>query len=100
MNLLDWLSNWYQQWCNGEWEHDYGIVITTLDNPGWNVTIELIDTGLTLPDEEWKLFELSENDWYGYKVENNTFIASGDPLKLEFIIQLFKDKIDLLEHSN
>ncbi len=32
--------------CDGEWEHDYGIKIETLDNPGWLVSIDLLGTDL------------------------------------------------------
>ncbi|MFE2849501.1 Imm53 family immunity protein, partial [Streptomyces scopuliridis] len=33
--LLDWLQNWYTQQCDGDWEHEWGVKIATLDNPGW-----------------------------------------------------------------
>lgn len=92
--MLDWLENWYLSNCNGDWEHDYGVKISTLDNPGWEVTIELIGTDLELPDEEWVYKENAENDWYGYKIVGNVFNASGDPKKLGFLISIFKNKIE------
>jgi hypothetical protein len=33
-DLLEWLMRWYAAHCDGEWEHTYGVVIDTLDNPG------------------------------------------------------------------
>ena len=44
MNLFEWLSKWYSSMCVDEWEHFYGIKIETLDNPGWIVTIDLLET--------------------------------------------------------
>jgi hypothetical protein len=92
--MINWLENWYLNMCDGDWEHDYGITIKTLDNPGWDLTIDLINTGIEFNDEKWNLVEKSETDWYGYKVTNNVFNASGDPQKLNFIISLFKEKIE------
>lgn len=92
---IQWLEEWYSNNCNGDWEHDYGITITTIDNPGWDITIDLADTIFDLPNEDWKLIKESESSWYGYKVTNNVFNASGDPKRLNFLIQLFKRKIEV-----
>ncbi len=42
--VLNWISNWYQEQCNGEWEHSFGIKIGTIDNPGWEVNIDIEET--------------------------------------------------------
>jgi hypothetical protein len=94
--MIDWLENWYSENCDGNWEHDFGIKINTLDNPGWEVIIDLTDTGKILPDEEWRMFEINSNDWYGYKIKNNTFNAAGDPKKLNLLLNLFREKVSLL----
>jgi hypothetical protein len=36
-DLLPRLSRWYAAHCSGEWEHQYGVSIQTIDNPGWLV---------------------------------------------------------------
>ncbi|MFE6026463.1 Imm53 family immunity protein [Streptomyces niveus] len=43
---LDWLRNWYAQQCDGEWEHERGVRIATIDNPGWTVSIDLEESEL------------------------------------------------------
>ena len=91
--MIDWLQEWYISQCNGEWEHDFGVKIETIDNPGWEITIDLEGTNYILLDKEWIIYEKSRNDWYGYKIANNTFNAAGDPSKLSFLISLFKDII-------
>ena len=37
MGPLEALAAWYSGNCNGTWEHQYGVEISTLDNPGWQV---------------------------------------------------------------
>lgn len=91
--MIEWLENWYSNQCNGNWEHDFGVKINTLDNPGWEITIDLTDTEIILVDEEWKIYQKNDQDWYGYKICDNVFNAAGDPKKLNFIISLFKEKI-------
>ena len=93
MTNLFWIQEWYKRQCNGDWEHDYGIRIETLDNPGWSISIDTTDSENFLSDLEWVLFELSEDNWYGYKVSNGTFEGSGDPTKLDKLIELFKELI-------
>lgn len=42
MNALEWLTSWYKTQCNGDWEHSYGIEISTIDNPGFMNVLCLI----------------------------------------------------------
>lgn len=89
-DILKWLQDWYLSQCNEDWEHSYGIKIDTVDNPGWHVTIDLKETSIENLYMKYTLVEKSENDWYGYKVENSQYIATGDPLKLHLILEIFK----------
>ena len=38
INGIHLIDNFYRHYCNGQWEHDYGITIQTCDNPGWLLT--------------------------------------------------------------
>ena len=40
------LQAWYIAQCDGAWEHTYGIKIETLDNPGWMLRVDLVETEL------------------------------------------------------
>lgn len=44
--ILIWIQDWYEAQCDGDWEHDYGVEINTLDNPGWMVKVDLTGTSL------------------------------------------------------
>jgi hypothetical protein len=46
MDIFEWMENCDLSMCDGEWEHYYGVKIDTLDNPGWIVQIDIMDTGL------------------------------------------------------
>ncbi len=93
-NLLNWLENWFESQSDGDWEHHYGIKIETIDNPGWSVTIDLNYTNFENLDIDYKLYELSEDDWYGVSVKNKIFKGVGDINKLEFLILKFKEIIE------
>jgi hypothetical protein len=62
-NPISWLQNWYTTQCDGDWEHDYGITIGTLDNPGWYVVINLVKTPLEAAAFEPVQKHRSDEDW-------------------------------------
>lgn len=98
--MINWIQNWFQNQCNSDWEHDYGIKIETLDNPGWSIEIDLNDTNLNICPQEWRLVEISNTNWIGYKVDNNIYFASGDTKKLELLILIFKMIVENGEVEN
>lgn len=89
--MLEWLQKWYLENCDGDWEHCYGIKIGTLDNPGWSIDIDIIDSDL----EDKKFTEISiqrsEYDWIYCNVVNSTFRGRGGPKNLEELIRTFRD---------
>jgi hypothetical protein len=83
------IENWYLSNCNGDWEHQYGVTIESLDNPGWRVFIDLTGTKLEQIDfEEINNIE-SESEWIVCKVENNKFIGADGPHNLNEILSIF-----------
>ena len=87
------LQNWYATQCNGDWEHSYGIEITTLDNPGWSLQIQLYET--ELQDVELAEIQLdrSEQDWLfcSLNPEKTIFHAACGPHNLVEVLQIFND---------
>ena len=92
MKNLIWIQNWFESNCDGEHEHQ--IKILTVDNPGWNVIIEFENSTMNIEDSEWILVDNGDADWYGWKVTNGVFEASGDVKKLDFLFSIFKKMID------
>ncbi|PSQ81697.1 MAG: hypothetical protein BRD46_01430 [Bacteroidetes bacterium QS_8_68_15] len=84
------LSRWYADACDGDWEHQFGIEIESLDNPGWAVRIDLAGTSLageTLSSEQR---DVSEEDWYRVTVRDSQFRGYGDPSKLPLLLSKFR----------
>lgn len=98
MEILDWIQNWFKANCDGNWEGGDGIQITTLENPGWEIEIDISNTSIANITIEWILNENGKQDWYGVKIENQKFIASGDADKLTFLLELFKKMIERMEN--
>ena len=94
MDILKWLEEWYHSNCDGDWEHQYGIKINSLDNPGWEVVIDLSEMSRNFDDIEYKLVENNEFDWIGYSLKDNVFRGVGDQWKLKKLIELFKSIIE------
>lgn len=97
MDILNWIQDWYLSECNGDWEHTYGILIETVDNPGWFITINIEETSIEKAKINSVSIENSETDWYFYKIEDFKYKASGDPSKLKFLLEKFKD---IAENNN
>jgi hypothetical protein len=90
-SILQWLEQWYQSECNGDWEHSFGVKIETLDNPGWSVQIDLQETslqGLVVPFQK---ADISEYDWFTFEVGKGKYTAYGDPTKLSLLLEKFRE---------
>lgn len=95
MNAIRELQSWFLSQCDRDWEHGYGVKISTLDNPGWSVSIELADTDL----EEVEFEEIKrgvgvdaregDDDWLICKVADQKFEGCGGPETLEEILSIF-----------
>jgi hypothetical protein len=90
LDILQWLQDWYQSQIDGDWEHEYGIKITTLDNPGWSIDIDLARTGME--EKAFKRINISrtEHDWLACRVEDNVFKGDCGPKNLNEAIEVFR----------
>ena len=89
-NVLAWLQGWYTHHCDGDWEHSFGIDITTLDNPGWRVRVNLEDTALD--DRQFAPItrETSEHEWLHCRVQGKVFEGAGGAHQLGAILEVFR----------
>jgi hypothetical protein len=83
------LQSWYRQQCDGDWEHQHGIEIGTLDNPGWSVRIDLAHASAATQPFEGVDIARSDCDWIRCRVENGKFLGFGGPENLSEIIDIF-----------
>ncbi len=95
MNALVDLQKWYHSQCNEDWEHSYGIKIGNIDNPGWEVRIDLRETELEnigFSEVSYGIgerAELSGHDWLICKRTEHEFDGCGGPHKLIEILEIF-----------
>src|SRR4051812_27638192 len=78
MTALERLQAWYFNQCDGDWEHGHGVRIETLDNPGWSLKVNLLDTDLE--DRVFARIEIERTtmDWlHAWKAENEFCAACG-----------------------
>ncbi|MGW1489962.1 immunity 53 family protein [Streptomyces sp. NPDC002402] len=88
---LGWLQRWYESQCDGDWEHEWGVRIETLDNPGWTMRINLAETLLAGRTYGRTEFRRSNSDWVMTKVSDDVFRASCGPLNLDEALRLFRE---------
>lgn len=91
-SLLERIQDWYRNNCDGDWEHDFGIQIRTIDNPGWSVEIRLEDTALENAKYNYK-YDNCDRDWIFIEVKDGKFIGAGDPNKLNEIFRIFLEEV-------
>lgn len=83
------LQSWYAARCDGEWEHQRGVVIGTLDNPGWNVEVSLVGTPLEGRPFADRIEERSEEDWVHFRVKDGVFRGYGGAENLVEMVEFF-----------
>ena len=86
---LSGLQGWYARQCDGEWEHQCGITIETVDNPGWQVRIDLHGTALVGRAFERTERHSAEHDWSVCWVEAEQFHAACGAGNLSEVLDTF-----------
>jgi hypothetical protein len=83
------LQRRYADHCDGDWEHQQGVEIGTLDNPGWSVKIALGGTGLEERSFDRIHVDRAEDDWLRAWVEADKWNAACGPLNLVEAVEAF-----------
>lgn len=89
-DTLLWLEDWYLSHCDGDWEHQEGVEIGTLDNPGWSLEISLTNTELEGLAFEPVRIERTDNDWLSCEVKSGKFTGTCGPKNLVETIEVFR----------
>ena len=86
---LEALQAWYHAQCDGDWEHDFGVQIETLDNPGWSLRVAL--TGTALEHAPFEPIDRSADGdrWIVCRIQGGNFEAFGGPATLSELIGIF-----------
>ncbi|MFI1583729.1 immunity 53 family protein [Embleya sp. NPDC020630] len=91
-DLLDWLRNWYARRCDGDWEHERGVRIATLDNPGWTIEIDLAETDPEGHPYPLRIIDRGPQDWVRAHTADGRFNIDCGPRNLVEALTLFRDR--------
>lgn len=94
MSPMDWLMEWYAEECNGDWEHSYGVRMETLDNPGWKLKVDLVDTDWEGREQPRVLTDRSDTDWMDCRADGHVFEAHGGPGNLGEMVEAFRQFVE------
>ena len=92
-NLI-WLLKWFHQQCDEDWEQGNGIKIGTLDNPGWYLTVNIIDTECEKKEFADIVVERSDNDWFHCFVRDGKFEGPCGPFNLPEVLEIFRSWVE------
>jgi hypothetical protein len=91
MDTATLLQDWFAKNSDGEWEHQHGVKIETIDNPGWSVHIDL--KGRPADGAQFERIERgseeSEGGWIVCDVRDGVFEGFGGPGNLTEILGTF-----------
>ncbi|MGV9294018.1 immunity 53 family protein [Amycolatopsis sp. NPDC003676] len=88
------LLDWYAEQCDEEWEHEFGVELSTLDNPGWSIEIDLVDTDLAGRLMDRFDFEGDAGRWAQCRSDGRKFHGACDPSSLELVLIQFENFAD------
>lgn len=100
-SIIQWLQDWTKSQIDGDWEHELGISISMLDNPGWILSADISNYGDFLKETK-PLGRDSDVDWIDFEIRviAKTYVyieIFGDISKLNKILYSFKAIIGELE---
>ena len=83
------VAEWFRRNCDGDWEHQHGVRIHSLDNPGWALEIDIGDTNLVGVPFERVAIEATDDDWMVCVVEAGVFKGHCSVSHLERMLAVF-----------
>lgn len=89
------IIEWYRSRCDDSWEHQYGVRLETLDNPGWLLRVDLIHTDLQGSTMTEVREGIAPQDhpvsprWIHCSVSDNQFRGACDPTQVARLFEIF-----------
>ena len=99
MKVLEKIQSWYKDNCNGDWEHQYGVIIETIDNPGWQLMVDLENTNLKEAEFKSLTIERSASNWITCRVIDSKFEGFCGSQNLTEMLEVFVNWSETFEHN-
>jgi len=87
--MLDALQAWFVAHCDGNWEQEYGVTIGTIEDPGWELRVDVVGTRLAGSDLARQRLARAPDDWIETWCDGYTFYAAGGPNSLDELVASF-----------
>jgi hypothetical protein len=83
------LQAWFAAHCDGNWEQEYGVTIQTVEEPGWELRVDLVGTSLEGVALARQPTGQGSEDWCEMWCDGYTFYAVGGPHDLHELLGAF-----------
>ncbi len=83
---MTWLTNWFFEHCDGDWEHHHIICLRIMANATWEVQFSLSETVLDGQNFETVDLKRSDTDWVQCEVISHRFYGYGGLFNLPEIL--------------
>ncbi len=93
-NQIIWLEEFMLSLVDGEWEHCDGITIKTLDNPGWEISVDLEGTEFANLLFDDVSVRRTDEDWIDCRRDGRLFRGFCGPRNLSEVLQIFCDWVE------
>lgn len=90
MDNLTFITRWFKDQCDGEWESDFGLTIESVNNPGWMVRIDLDGTGLEPATFKPLADQRSDTDWVEARVDDGAWVGGASVQNLDELLGVFR----------
>lgn len=87
---LAFLERWLTDHCDGEWESEFGIALTTSEC-GWHLRVDLVDTELDGRTARMDPADPEGPDWFDVHSDGRHFDASCSLGNLAPVLEAFAD---------
>jgi hypothetical protein len=94
---LTWLQAWYILWCDGDWEHSYGVTIESQGTVGWIFSADLSDTALEGQPLKPGEHRRTESDWITWELNGSFFRSFGGVWNLTEMVGIFRDWVQTMD---
>ena len=91
ISALTWLQAWYMLWCDGDWEHGYGVMIESQGMAGWTFSANLAGTALEGQPLRAGEQRRTENDWVTWELKGLSFNVGGGVWNLAEMVDIFRE---------
>lgn len=85
------MQGWFTAQCSGDWEHDEGIRIETLDKPGWSLRTRLTHTAWGQNRFSGPRLNAMSHDWVHAWVEGGAYNGVCGPTNLSEALFIFRE---------